>query len=199
MREIVHVQIGQCGNNVGAKVSPRAFTNRIFGKRYHATQPVDVCLVVLGGNRGRARSEHGRNVSRGVRAPTATDERIFCGRSRYRLGEVEKANEKDAERIKLFLGGRFVPRAILVDLDPGSLDSVMSGPCGKLFKPDNFASGEAGAANNWAKGYYTEGSELADIALDLIRTEAEACDLMQGSWSLSLSSSPPRIRNIVHI
>ncbi|KAK1126217.1 hypothetical protein K0M31_004850 [Melipona bicolor] len=81
---------------------------------------------------------------------------------------------------KLLSGRRYVPRAILVDLDPGNLNAAMSGPWGRLFKPDNMAAGQAGAANNWAKGYYTEGAELADVALDLIRSEVEACDLMQG-------------------
>lgn len=76
--------------------------------------------------------------------------------------------------------GRYVPRAVLVDLDEGSLNHAMSGLCGQLFKPDNVASGRASAGNNWAKGYYTEGAEVADVALDLIRTEAEGCDLMQG-------------------
>lgn len=75
---------------------------------------------------------------------------------------------------------RYVPRAILVDLDPSSVNNVLSGAWGKMFKPDNVATGKAGTGNNWAKGYYTEGAELISVALDLIRTEAEACDLIQG-------------------
>lgn len=80
----------------------------------------------------------------------------------------------------LFPGRRYVPRAILVDLDPSSVNNVLSGAWGRMFKPDNVAVGKAGTGNNWAKGYYTEGAELISIALDLIRTEAEACDLIQG-------------------
>lgn len=37
---------------------------------------------------------------------------------------------------------KFVPRAILVDLEPGTMDSVRSGPFGQLFRPDNFVFGE---------------------------------------------------------
>ncbi|CAM9683999.1 unnamed protein product, partial [Sphacelaria rigidula] len=33
-------------------------------------------------------------------------------------------------------GGRYVPRAILMDLEPGTMDSVRSGPFGQLFRPD---------------------------------------------------------------
>lgn len=39
-------------------------------------------------------------------------------------------------------GKKFVPRAILVDLEPGTMDSVRSGPFGQLFRPDNFVFGE---------------------------------------------------------
>ena len=38
-------------------------------------------------------------------------------------------------------GGKYVPRAILVDLEPGTMDSVRSGPFGQLFRPDNFVFG----------------------------------------------------------
>ena len=38
-------------------------------------------------------------------------------------------------------GGKYVPRAILVDLEPGTMDSVRSGPFGQIFRPDNFIFG----------------------------------------------------------
>ena len=80
------------------------------------------------------------------------------------------------------------------------MDSVRSGPFGQLFRPDNFVfgkfktnfnfnifiiflwlrSGQSGAGNNWAKGHYTEGAELVDSVLDVVRKEAESCDCLQG-------------------
>merc|ERR1712157_77721 len=33
---------------------------------------------------------------------------------------------------------------------------------------------------NWAKGHYTEGAELVDSVLDVVRKEAESCDCLQG-------------------
>ena len=77
-------------------------------------------------------------------------------------------------------GGRFVPRAILVDLEPGIMDSVRSDPFGKLFRLDNFVFGLSGAGNNWAKGHYTQGADLIDSVLDVVRKEAEVCDCLQG-------------------
>jgi len=73
-----------------------------------------------------------------------------------------------------------VPRAILMDLEPGTMDSVRAGPYGQLFRPDNFVFGQTGAGNNWAKGHYTEGAELIDSVLDVVRKEAEGCDCLQG-------------------
>ena len=32
----------------------------------------------------------------------------------------------------------------------------------------------------WTKGHYTEGAELIDSVLDVVRKEAEGCDCMQG-------------------
>ena len=31
-------------------------------------------------------------------------------------------------------GGKYVPRAVLVDLEPGTMDSVRSGPFGQVFR-----------------------------------------------------------------
>jgi len=132
MREIIHVQCGQCGNQIGAK-----FWEVIS-------------------------DEHGID-------PTGT----YHGDSDLQL-----------ERINVYFneatGGRYVPRAILMDLEPGTMDSVRAGPYGQLFRPDNFVFGQTGAGNNWAKGHYTEGAELIDSVLDVVRKEAEGCDCLQG-------------------
>ncbi|NXD32496.1 TBB4B protein, partial [Spelaeornis formosus] len=127
MREIVHLQAGQCGNQIGAK-----FWEVIS-------------------------DEHGID-------PTGT----YHGDSDLQL-----------ERINVYYneatGGKYVPRAVLVDLEPGTMDSVRSGPFGQIFRPDNFVFGQSGAGNNWAKGHYTEGAELVDSVLDVMEfTEAES-------------------------
>merc|ERR1712110_29753 len=54
------------------------------------------------------------------------------------------------------------------------------GPFGQIFRPDNFVFGQSGAGNSWAKGHYTEGAELIDSVLDVVRKEAEGCDCLQG-------------------
>ena len=78
-------------------------------------------------------------------------------------GTYHGDSDLQLERINVYYneatGGRYVPRAILMDLEPGTMDSVRAGPFGQLFRPDNFVFGQTGAGNNWAKGHYTEGVE----------------------------------------
>ena len=86
MREIVHVQAGQCGNQIGVK-----FWEIVS-------------------------DEHGIDPSG-----------IYKGESDLQLERINVYyNEAGA--------GKYVPRAILVDLEPGTMDSVRSGPYGQLFR-----------------------------------------------------------------
>ncbi len=78
------------------------------------------------------------------------------------------------------MAGRNVPRAVWTDLEPQSLETVRAGFMGQLSSPANFCFGQTGAGNNFAKGYYTEGVEILDMVMDLIRKEAEKCDHIQG-------------------
>ncbi|ETO12807.1 tubulin, beta chain [Reticulomyxa filosa] len=169
MREIVRIQAGQCGNQIGSK----------FWEV--------IC------------DEHGINEH----------------------GKYKGSSYLQLERINVYFNeassGRYVPRAVLFDLEPGTMDSLRAGPFGQLFRPDNFGTliskqqkfdeiqmrsvselfgcvckkkkkkkincevfAQSGAGNNWAKGHYTEGAELIDNVLDIVRKEAEGCDCLQG-------------------
>ncbi|KAG5413543.1 hypothetical protein IGI04_001110 [Brassica rapa subsp. trilocularis] len=84
MREILHIQGGQCGNQIGAK-----FWEVICGE--HAIDPTGQ----------------------------------YCGETDLQL-----------ERINVYYneasGGKYVPRAVLMDLEPGTMDSLRSGPFSSL-------------------------------------------------------------------
>ncbi|TRY94272.1 hypothetical protein DNTS_007115 [Danionella cerebrum] len=60
-------------------------------------------------------------------------------------GSYQGDSELQLERINVYYneatGNKYVPRAILVDLEPGTMDSVRSGPFGQIFRPDNFVFG----------------------------------------------------------
>ena len=76
-------------------------------------------------------------------------------------------------------GGRYVLRAILTDLEPGTMDSVLAGPFGQSFRSENFVFEQTGAGNSWAKGHCIEGAELIASVLDVVRKEAKGCDCLQ--------------------
>ena len=46
------------------------------------------------------------------------------------------------ERVNVYYieasSGKFVPRAFLIDLEPGTMDSLRSGPYGRMLRLDNF-------------------------------------------------------------
>eukprot|EP00009_Paramoeba_aestuarina_P006471 CAMPEP_0201518964 /NCGR_PEP_ID=MMETSP0161_2-20130828/9659_1 /ASSEMBLY_ACC=CAM_ASM_000251 /TAXON_ID=180227 /ORGANISM="Neoparamoeba aestuarina, Strain SoJaBio B1-5/56/2" /LENGTH=467 /DNA_ID=CAMNT_0047916883 /DNA_START=59 /DNA_END=1462 /DNA_ORIENTATION=- len=132
MREIVSLQAGQCGNQIGA--------------RFWET----LC------------SEHSIDPK----------------------GDYFGTKAEELERINVYFteadAGRYVPRSVLVDLEPGVIDTIQATPFGNLFRPDNFVFGASGAGNNWAKGHYTEGAEMVEQVLEVVRKEAENCDCLQG-------------------
>lgn len=65
---------------------------------------------------------------------------------------------------------RFVPRAVCVDLEPGTAEVIKASPIGKMFKPDNFIFGASGAGNNWC------------VALFFSRFALSTCCWMWGGW-----------------
>eukprot|EP01040_Poterioochromonas_malhamensis_P011576 gene11576-12627_t len=133
MREIVHIQTGQCGNLIGTK----------FWE--------GICY------------EHGIDSNGN-----------YHGQSDFQLEKISTYfNESES-------AGKYTPRAILIDLEPEVIEYVQAAPFGQLFQPENFVSGQCGSCNNWAKGHYTDGAELIESVLEVVRKEAEACDCLQG-------------------
>ncbi len=161
MREIICVQAGQCGNQIGSKFwcapvscgAPCIFLKSLSCLRLYLTRVIDRETIV---------GEHG-----------ITEDGTYAGHNDL---ELERSDVYFSEAT----GGKYVPRAVLVDLEPGVLDVVRTAPVGKIFRPSNFVFGQAGAGNNWAKGHYTEGAELIDSVLDVIRREAENAECLQG-------------------
>ncbi|KAJ7924816.1 Tubulin/FtsZ, GTPase domain-containing protein [Mycena leptocephala] len=93
MREIVHLQTGQCGNQIGAKF-----------------------WEVLS-------DEHSIGAD----------------------GVYNGTNDLQLERISVYYnevgGNKYVPRTVLIDLEPGTMDSVRAGPLGCDAAPDHVKLG----------------------------------------------------------
>ncbi|KFQ86942.1 Tubulin alpha chain, partial [Phoenicopterus ruber ruber] len=65
--------------------------------------------------------------------------------------------------------GKYVPRAIFVDLEPTVIDEIRTGTYRTLFHPEQLISGKEDAANNYARGHYTIGKEIIDSVVDRAR------------------------------
>ena len=76
--------------------------------------------------------------------------------------------------------GKHVPRCVFVDLEPSVIDEVRTGSYRQLFHPEQLISGKEDAANNFARGHYTIGKEIADSVLDRVRKLADNCTGLQG-------------------
>uniref|UniRef100_A0A7S3GAZ0 Tubulin alpha chain n=1 Tax=Palpitomonas bilix TaxID=652834 RepID=A0A7S3GAZ0_9EUKA len=76
--------------------------------------------------------------------------------------------------------GGYVPRAVYVDLDSDVIDGVRTGTHRQLFPPDHLLAGKEGASHIFARGYHTQGKEIADHCMDKIRKLADACSDVQG-------------------
>eukprot|EP01084_Bolivina_argentea_P270632 460223_1 len=138
-REIIHVSVGQCGNQIG-----HVFWNRML-------------------------KEH--NLGQ---------DGYFKFHDKLQYDDFFKLDKIDVYFRESGMPDKYVPRSILVDLEPGVLDALKSRDIGGLFKPDNFIFGVSGGANNWAKTHYQEGPEMIDEIVDVIRRSMESCDCPQG-------------------
>lgn len=132
-REIITLQVGQCGNQVGSE----------FWKL--------LCR------------EHGIGMD----------------------GTIEEFAEDGADRKDVFFyqadDNHYIPRAILVDLEPRVISNIKQSSYSNLYNPENFftwANG-GGAGNNWAHGHHL-GKEVDEDVLEILQREAEGSDSLEG-------------------
>ncbi len=76
--------------------------------------------------------------------------------------------------------GQFVPRNLMVDLEPNVIDDVKNSRYSAIFHPDFLLPGKEDAANNFARGHYTVGKEMIDKVNDRLRKLVDNCDNVQG-------------------
>ena len=87
----------------------------------------------------------------------------------------------------------YIPRALLIDLEPRVINSIQNGLYSNLYNPENFYVSKhgGGAGNNWGKGKweecddrfllgYEEGEKCQDEILDMIDREADGSDSLEG-------------------
>lgn len=136
MREIISIQAGQCGNQIGHR----------FWEIVSEEHSID------------------------------------------RQGHFNGVDDKQLKRLAVYYNesstGRFVPRNLLFDMEPGTLNFIRSSEWGSLYHPNSFIFGRTGAGNNWAKGFFGDGAQLVSAVQDQVRKIVEACDALQGITTL---------------
>ncbi|KAI9710734.1 MAG: gamma-tubulin [Bogoriella megaspora] len=136
-REIITIQAGQCGNNVGSQ----------FWQQ--------LC------------QEHGISQN----------------------GNLEDFATEGGDRKDVFFyqsdDTRYIPRAILLDLEPRVINSIQTGAYRNIYNPENFYIHKdgSGAGNNWAAGY-AAGEQVHEEVIDMIDREADGSDSLEGFMML---------------
>lgn len=75
--------------------------------------------------------------------------------------------------------GSYVPRAIMVDLEPSVIETVKIGS-GSLFNPANLIARSEGAGGNFAVGYLGEGREILPELMSRVEAEVDKTDNVGG-------------------
>ncbi|TBU00996.1 gamma chain of tubulin [Hamiltosporidium magnivora] len=120
MREIITIQVGQCGNQIGHE----------FWKKISNEHKIDL--------------------------------------------DDNECNDKKSTFFYQSDSGRYIPRCVLIDLEPRVVNSLTESA---LFNHENIYLSNAGggAGNNWAHGY-SSGNKSKSTVLDIIQREAENSD-----------------------
>jgi tubulin gamma len=132
-REIVTVQVGQCGNQIGME----------FWKQLGA--------------------EHGIS-------PDGTLQEFA----------VEGTDRKDVFFYQAD-DDHYIPRALLIDLEPRVINSIRKDDYRNFFNPENIfiAKEGGGAGNNWASGH-RQAAAVCDDLMDMINREADGSESLEG-------------------
>jgi tubulin gamma len=132
-REIITLQVGQCGNQIGME----------FWKQLCA--------------------EHGINKE-GFLEDFAT-----LGGDRKDVFFYQADDE------------HYIPRAILVDMEPRVINSIQNSDYANLYNPENVyvAKDGGGAGNNWAAGF-AHGDSVYEEIFDMVDREADGSDSLEG-------------------
>lgn len=132
-REIITLQVGQCGNQIGME----------FWKQLCA--------------------EHGISAE-GMLEDFATD-----GTDRKDVFFYQADDE------------HYIPRSVLLDLEPRVIDSIMQSPYANLYNPENIYTSKdgGGAGNNWGHGF-SQAETLHEELFDIIDREADGSDSLEG-------------------
>lgn len=100
------------------------------------------------------------------------------------LRNAETGTDMEAKFMESFFSlssrGKYVPRAIQVDLEPTVVDEIRNGAYKDLFHPGRIINGPEDSASNFARGFFTVGKLILPVVLDEMRKIFEQAEGMSG-------------------
>ncbi|TXT06929.1 uncharacterized protein COLE_06260 [Cutaneotrichosporon oleaginosum] len=100
-------------------------------------------------------------------------------------GMLEDTAETQGDRKDVFFyqadDEHYIPRAIMIDLEPRVINNILTSPFKGLYNPENIYVSKTGggAGNNWAQGY-AAGERVYDDVIEMIDREADGSDSLEG-------------------
>ncbi|KAI9302475.1 tubulin gamma chain [Cunninghamella echinulata] len=75
----------------------------------------------------------------------------------------------------------YIPRALLLDLEPRVINTIRESPFANLYNPENIfvANDGGGAGNIWSYGY-SQGERVYEDIIDMVDREADGSDSLEG-------------------
>ncbi|CAI2367365.1 unnamed protein product [Moneuplotes crassus] len=75
----------------------------------------------------------------------------------------------------------YVPRAVLIDLEPRVINGIQKSPYASLYNPENIFISKhgGGAGNNWGRGY-CDAEKVQEEIIEMIDREADGSDSLEG-------------------
>ena len=190
-REILTVQVGQCGNQLGCKMwdvlveehlnamlqppaPPHAVPSSSSSSAF-SLHPTDAAFDALS-----CMFEYipHRHLPSGADSSVSGEPTVLHGRRGYAPTAAERHRQSVLTR-QMFRE-RLRARCVAVDLEEGVLNAMSRGPLGNLFDARHFVSDVSGAGNNWAVGHLEYGDRYIDSIQESVRRATERCDSLQG-------------------
>ncbi|MQL75853.1 hypothetical protein Taro_008249 [Colocasia esculenta] len=167
-REIITIQVGQCGNQIGMEFWKQLCLEHGIGKdgllEDFATQARQSPLL-------------------GFTGLLFMPSRFFVNRLKRRRLLHPLARGGDRKDVFFYQADdqHYIPRALLMDLEPRVINGIQNSEYRNLYNHENiFVSDHGGGAgNNWASGYH-QGEQVVDDIMDMVDREADGSDSLEG-------------------
>jgi tubulin gamma len=183
-REIITLQVGQCGNQIGSEFWKQLCLEHGINPDGTLKDPwMDASHGVVQNytgptSRQQQQQQHTPMPSSNMTTSSSTA-------PHHGLGSATANGVVDDRKDVFFYQSdddRYIPRALLLDLEPRVVNKVAHvGAYRNLFNPENLFVAEegGGAGNNWASGY-RQGAEHYEYILDMIDRESDNSDSLEG-------------------